>query len=224
VPTHQEIAQLSDEELLRRMVNSHDGRFDQAFWEYFAEQISPHLPEAPVVSDLGCGPGLFLRDLSQRLPAAQLHGFDVTKVMIDYAQTLEYAGTRPVFRVCDLESEPLPLPDGGVDLVTMVAVLHVLSEPLSMCREICRILSSEGILMLQDWIRTPITAYLDRMLTDVPAEMVDIARTQLLKLFPTHNKYSIEDWLWLLKEGGLRVVDYRKLYSPHFRTFICRLD
>lgn len=90
------------------MINSHEGRFDEVFREYFHAQVDPHLSEAPV--------------------------------MIDHGENLDYAGKRPACQVHDIVEAPLPL----------------------------------------------------------------------------------EDWLWLLSEGGLDVVDCQELSSPHFRTFVCR--
>lgn len=222
VPTHQEIAQVSDQELLQRMINSHDGRFDESFWSYFEGKVAPHLPESPVIADLGCGPGLFLRDLSRRLPDATLLGLDVTPTMLDYAGTLDYGGKSPEYRLCDANEGPLPLADSSVNLLTMVAVLHVLNDPIEMCREIRRILADNGIFLLQDWVRMPMPDYLDRMTGDVPEEARELARQRMLRLFPTHNKYTVEDWLWLLGQGGLDVMDYQELNSPHFRAFVCR--
>lgn len=222
VPTHQEIAQVSDQELLERMISSHAGRFDEAFWEYFEANVTPALPPAPAIVDLGCGPGLFLRDLSQRFPDARLTGLDVTQAMLDYAATLDYAGQTPAYRHCDVASGPLPLADASVHLLGMVAVFHVLTDPLEVCRELRRVLAQGGIFLLQDWVRTPLVDYLDRMAGDLPAEVQEIARQRMLRLFPSHNKYTVDDWLWLLDQGGFEVVDYRELNSPSFRTFVCR--
>jgi SAM-dependent methyltransferase len=220
--THQEIAQVSDEELLQRMISSHGNRFDEVFWDYFGEQVGPGLPESPVIADLGCGPGLLLRDLSQRYPGATLVGLDVTRAMIEYAEQLDYAGQRPTYHVCDVTTGSLPLADAGVDLLSMVAVFHVLNDPLSVSREIRRVLSPGGLFLLQDWVRTPLADYLARMTADAPPEMAGLVRERVLRLFPTHNKYTVDDWLWLLDQGGFEVVDYRELNSPNFRTFVCR--
>lgn len=222
MPTHQEIAQISDQELLERMIESHDGRFDDAFWEYFTEQVAPHLPASPAVVDLGCGPGLFLRDLSRRYPDASLVGLDVTQAMIDYAGTLEYAGQMPDYRLCNVAAGGLPLQDASVNLLSMVAVFHVLDDPLMMCEEIRRVLAPDGVFLLQDWVRTPIADYVENMVGDLPPDVAAIARQRMLRLFPTHNKYTVDDWLWLLGEGGFEVLDYRELNSPRFRTFLCR--
>ena len=64
--THQEIAQISDKELVERMLRTHDGRFDETFWDFFSAKVGSLLPAQPTIADVGCGPGLFLRDLRER--------------------------------------------------------------------------------------------------------------------------------------------------------------
>lgn len=222
VPTHQEIAQVSDQEMLERMVSSYAGRFDDDFWSYFGERVGPHLPDRPVFADLGCGPGLFLRDLGSRYPQARLIGLDVTGAMIDYAGKLDYAGEAPEYHLCDVTTGPLPLPDAGIDLLSMVAVFHVLDDPLAVCRELRRVLTPGGVFLLQDWVRMPLEVYLGRMAADMPPAMQEVATERLLRLFPSHNKYTVDDWLWLLDRGGFEVQDYRQLKAPSFRTFVCK--
>lgn len=222
MPTHQEIASISDQEMLERMISSHDGRFNDTFWNYFDEQVGPGVPENATIVDLGCGPGLLLRDLSRRFPDAVMTGLDITQAMLDYAGTVEYAGKSPDFRLCDVTSGPLPLADNSVDLLCMVAVLHVLEDPLDVCAEIRRVLGPRGVFLLQDWVRTPLVDYLDRMAGDLPAEVREVARRRVLRLFPSHNKYTVEDWLWVLDQGGFEVAHYREINSPSFRTFVCR--
>ena len=66
MPTHQSLSGASDDELLQRMVQTHPERFGPPFWEFFSAQVAPVLPPHPVIVDIGCGPGLLLRDLSAR--------------------------------------------------------------------------------------------------------------------------------------------------------------
>src|SRR5262245_10921173 len=90
VPTHQSLTGSSDEDLLQRMITTHAERFDTRFWNFFAADVAPRLPAHPVIIDLGCGPGLLLRDLGERHPGAALHGYDVTPAMIDYARQVAF--------------------------------------------------------------------------------------------------------------------------------------
>src|SRR5262252_3597453 len=155
MPTHQDIGGISDEDLLQRLVTSHAERYGEAFWAFFDAEVGKRLPPRPVVMDLGCGPGLVLRDISTRYTPAALHGYDITPAMIDYARQNAYTGVTPTLAVHDLTAKPLPVADGSVHLVQMTAVLHVLDDPIPVLADIRRVLAPKGVFALHDWIRTP---------------------------------------------------------------------
>lgn len=225
VTTHQQIANVTDEEMVERMVSSYAERFDDLFWDYFESHVTPQMVPGPTIVDVGCGPGLFLRDLGTRHPDARLVGTDVTRAMIDYASSIEYPGARPEFMCHDIASEPLPFADDSVDVVTMVALLHLLQKPFDTLAEIRRVLSSNGRFLLQDWIRTPLEIYLERMMPgDLDEAQARVARDRFMALFPVHNKYTKEDWLWLMDKAGFVVEHRKELRSPHFCTFVCRVS
>lgn len=220
MPTHQSLGGGSDEDLLQRMVATHAERYGTAFWAFFAAHVAPHLPARPVLVDLGCGPGLFLRDLSQRYPAAALHGYDVTQAMIAYAQDLTWAGARPSFARLDVATQPLPHPAGTASLVTMSSVLHVFDEPRPVLAEIHRVLAPGGVFLLHDWIRQPLGVYL-AWRRETLGESGPDADRRGFRLFPVHNKYTPADWLWLLESAGFAVGEQAQLRPSH-RVFVAR--
>lgn len=216
MPTHQSLAGSTDEDLLRRMVDTHAERFGEAFWAFFASAVAPLLPPRPVVIDLGCGPALFLRDVARRDPSATLHGYDVTPAMIEYGRRL--GGVSLNLAVHDVTSQPLPHAPGSVDLVAMSSVLHVVDEPLPVLAEIRRVLAPGGVFLLQDWVRQPLSVYL-AWRRDVLKEPAAEASRRGYRLFPVHNKYTPDDWRWLLAEAGLLVREQTALRASH-RIFV----
>ena len=220
MPTHQSLTGGSDEDLLQRMVATHAERYGQAFWAFFAAHVTPHLPARPALIDLGCGPGLFLRDLSQRYPGAALYGYDVTHAMVAYAQGLTWAGARPTFARLDVATQPLPHAAGSVSLVSMSSVLHVFDEPLPVLAEILRVLAPGGLFLLHDWIRQPLAAYL-AWRRDTLGETGPDASRRAFRLFPVHNKYSAGDWQWLLESAGFAIAEQGQLRASH-RIFVAR--
>ena len=217
--THQSISGMTDTELVERMVNSHDERHDEAFRSFFDTHVAPHLPARPAIADLGCGPGLFLRDLSRRFPGATLYGYDLTPAMIAYAQEeVRYAGPKPTLAVHDLTAQPVPLDDGSLHLINMTAILHLLDEPLPVLDEIRRLLAPEGIFFLNDWVRAPLTEYLDARVEGEGEERQASLR-RWFRLFPVHNKYTTEDWQWLLAEAGFAIRQTASLRA-NFRVFV----
>lgn len=214
MPTHQSIGGASDEELLQRMVQTHPDRFDEAFWRFYATSVASSLPTTPVIVDLGCGPGLFLHDLGQRHPTASLHGYDVTAAMVDYARKLAWGSAAPTFRLLDVSAEPLPHAPGTVDLLGMSSVLHVLDEPLVVLAEIRRVLAPQGLFLLHDWIRQPLAAYLAWRRQEMKESEVETERRGF-RLFPVHNKYTAEDWRWLLATARFTIRHEAKLRQTH---------
>jgi SAM-dependent methyltransferase len=211
-PTHQMLSGASDEELLQCMVATHPERFGPSYWAFFDASVGPLLPPRPVILDLGCGPGLFLRDIAERCASATLYGYDVTPAMIDYAHQLKWPGAKPTLALHDVAGLPLPHATGAVHLVGMSSVLHVLDEPLPALAEIRRVLAPGGLFLLHDWIRQPLPVYL-AWRRDHLGEPECSPRG--FRLFAVHNKYTPEDWQWLLAQAGFGICDRTQLRASH---------
>ena len=216
--THQSISGTTDEEFVQRMITTYPERFGESFWDYFVPEVGAFLPLTAVVVDLGCGPGLFLRDMATRYPHATLYGYDVTPAMITYAEGLEWPAATPTLAVHDVGIEALPLSAGSVHLVSMMSVLHLFDDPLSVLAEIRRVLAPGGMFFLRDWIRSPLKDYLARRQAN-PGEIAGASRQRAFRLFPVHNKYTLEDWEWLLSEAGFTIRSRMQLRPTH-RIFV----
>jgi SAM-dependent methyltransferase len=200
------------------MVRTHPERFGPPFWEFFDAHVAPTMPREPVIVDLGCGPGLLLHDLSVRLARGAFHGYDVTPAMIAYGRQLAFRGAPANFAVHDVTTYPLPHEAGSVDMVIMSSVLHVVDEPLPVLAEIRRVLAPAGIFLLHDWVRQSLSAYLEwrrQTLQEPPGE----GQRRGFRLFPVHNKYTSDDWQWLLAEVGFVVRAETQLRASH-RIFV----
>jgi len=80
--------------------------------------------------------------------------------------------------------------------------------------EIRRVLAPAGLLLLNYWIRQSLSAYLAwrrDVLQESPAE----SQRRGFSLFPVHNKYTPEDWHWLLAEAGFTVRSETQLRASH---------
>ena len=196
-----------------RQLLRYEVRFNDAFWDFFDARVRPLLPETPALVDLGCGPGLFLRDVSLRLPEARLQGLDTSQAMLDNAQALEYAGEPPVLTLHDVK-QPLPLADGSVDLLSIAAVMHTFDDPFGFLHDVRRVLSSGGYLLLYDWLRVPMSEYIAQR-QEEPGDDPPDRYPRALEMFAAHNKYALEDWLWILQKGHFEIVEEA---SPHLRA------
>jgi len=216
--THQSLSGSTDEDFLQRMVKTYGERFGEDFWAFFTARVAPYLPPRPVIIDLGCGPGLLLRDLGERYPQATLYGYDVTPAMIAHGQQLSCTGVRPILALHDVGAQPLPNAPGTVHLVTMTSVLHIIDDPLAVLAEIRRVLAPGGIFMLHDWIRMPLQTYLERRRENMGEGEVGSMRSGF-RLFPQHCKYTTEDWQWVLAQAGLQ-IRYQTQLRPTHQMFV----
>jgi len=196
---------LKDEELCKLMVDTHGARFDGGIWDAFDNEVVPELPEEPSIADLGCGPGLFLFDLCQRLPAAHLYGFEASETMLDFAENLSWSTDNPRLRNSDL-SLGIPAPDRQFDLVSMNFFLHQFEYPLPLLSETLRVLRERGLVWVYDWVRRPLSEYLRFWELDpgLPGGADDPSLAY--RLFASHNRFTSEDWRYVFSQAGLVTV------------------
>ena len=112
--------------------------------------VTERMPPCRVAADLGCGTGNVLTAMLDK--AAILIGVDVSPRMLELARRrFVNAGERVSLRIGDLTH--LPLRDAEADFAAMNMVLHHVSSPLEVLREIQRILAPGGRLVLTDFHR-----------------------------------------------------------------------
>ncbi len=211
-----------DERALRRQIERYTVRFNEDFWRFWDEHVVQVLPPAPVIVDVGPGPGLFLRDLSERLPNATLHGVDANEAMVENARALDYAGPVPTLVLANVESSPLPYDDGSVDLLTIAAVLHTFDDPFTFLREqAARVLGPDGRIVLFDWFREPMRDYVARRLIE-PGDPEELRYGRALEQFGIHNKYTLDDWRWVFAESGMRIEAETSEPHPSARVWLLR--
>ena len=207
------------ERALERQLERYLVRFNDAFWDFFEAKVQPRLPASPVLVDLGCGPGLFLRDVSARLPSARLSGYDQAQDMLDSARGLDYAGGPPVFDVCDVSGD-LPIASGSVDLPTIAAVMHPFADPFAFLDEVRRVLAPRGLFLLYDWIRVPMRDYIAYRERE-PGDPPEVRRARAVQMFGTHNTFTDDDWQWILAQARYEILDAALPY-PRARAFLTR--
>src|SRR5262249_34193875 len=149
---------------------------------------------------------------------ATLYGYDVTPAMITHGHQLATTGATTTLIVHDVATQPLPPASGTVDLVSMSSVLHIVDEPFPVLAEIRRVLAAGGIFLLNDWIRQPLANYL-AWRRDVMGESEAESQRRGFRLFPMHNKYTPEDWRWLLGKAGFTIHHETELRASH-RVFV----
>lgn len=173
------------------MISTAAARFGPIWWGVWAQLVRP--PPAPTLVDLGCGPGMLLPLLREHHPDARIVGVDTQPAMLAYARALAPQCGAEILEA-DLAGR-VPLPDGVADVVTAVHLLHELPFPIPLVDEMWRILKPGGVLVLYDWVKFPLEAYLEG---EEPTE----AR---IAHFREHCLYAVEDLQFLLRRRGFGI-------------------
>jgi arsenite methyltransferase len=181
-------------------------RVNEVFWAEWDRWITPVYSAAPVVVDLGTGPGLFLRALAERTPGMRAIGVECAPYMLQAVGELP-AGCEMVSE--DLHDPRLPLADGSVDAVNASVVLHEMNQPLRTLREVHRCLKPGGRFYIHDWVRAPLEIYIRAQTEE--ARVFDSATPvdeleDLFVHFIEHNRFSRDDLVYLLNMSGFAVL------------------
>jgi len=154
----------------------------------------------PIVVDIGCGTGRFLRQVGQSLPHAQLLGVDLSPAYVRHAQTL--ASLKATI-YCE-NAEALSLADESVDAATSVFLFHELPKAVrrQVAAEIWRVLKPGGQLIICD------SAQLVES-SDLSEFLGDFAR---LYHEPYYQNYLQDDLEKVLADSQFTVLSTRAAY------------
>ena len=101
------------------------------------------------VLDVACGTGQLLKVLSERSDSSELVGIDMVPAMLNVAR--RRLGERAILLQCD--AAQLPFEDAYFQLVTCTNALHYFANADATLREIRRVISPNGNLVITDWCR-----------------------------------------------------------------------
>ncbi len=182
-------------EFALKMLEGYDRRYSPTFWSFWDK----HITTSPqTILDLGTGPGIFLNQMKQRYPESSLIGVDVQHEMEKMAHNKLEEGI--TFINHDLTQPPIKgIADGSIDIINCMMTVHELHTPSPLYQEIKRVLSPNGIAIIQDWVKIPLSEYFEQLPT-TQSEMTSYAEHCLL---------TEDDHKWLAQQVNLKVCDYQ---------------
>ena len=206
------------EAFVELMKETHAGRFNDAFWAVWAERVEPILPEQPVVLDLGTGPALFLKEVAQRHPKIKAIGVECAEYMLNATKDLP---ENCEIITADLHDPQLPLADDSVDAVVASVVLHEMHQPIRTMQEMQRCLKPGGIFYVMDWVRAPLSQYLEESELAVFDRKTDLGELEDLFIhFIEHNRFSIDDLAFMLENTGFRILEKTPLKNGQMARLV----
>jgi len=115
---------------------------------WISKYLEEHLQSAKRVLSVGCGPGVFLRELAENHPNAEFVGVDLSAERIHDAE-LRLRGM-PNARVQVGDAQALPFESDSFDFVFCRFLMEYLPDKQQAVREMVRICRAGGKLLLQD--------------------------------------------------------------------------
>ena len=112
--------------------------------------FEPHLQDASIIADLGCGTGEMLAALLDS-GKKTLIGVDVSPEMLEQARLRLPESSNLELRIGELEH--LPMREQEADAALMSMVLYHVSEPEKAIQEVYRVLNPGGLFLLVDFLK-----------------------------------------------------------------------
>jgi len=144
--------------------------------------VREHAPRGARALDVGCGTGRLVNAAQQSIPIAV--GVDVSARMLATARCLRHG---PLF--VRATAEDLPFASGTFDVVTATLSLRHWWDADRGVRELARVLSPDGVLVVAD--------------ADLEEEATRLRRRWTFG--PTHGRQLVQ----LLSRWGMDIIDYR---------------
>ncbi|HEB31668.1 MAG TPA: class I SAM-dependent methyltransferase [Spirochaetes bacterium] len=170
-------------------------RFSQMYNELFWKSIANHLQEnSPFnILDIGCGPGLFMKEISNRFPKAALCGVD------EKPEMLEEAGKRvPGADLIQglVDEKFINSHNKKYDIIYAGLVFHELDNQINFLDGVRNhLINKGGLLITYDFVIVPIDTY-------ISAYSPFMSKDEIIQRFPKPAKFAKNDIKFLFKETG----------------------
>jgi len=186
-----------------------------------AEAIAP-LGAKPHIVDLGCGPGLWLRDVAALRPGATLVGYDRDAKMLDAARGLGLAHAK--WRSADVGAADFALKPDSCDVIAMHFFIHFFADPRHLLATVHDALRPGGSLVITGWVRSAMAdfhAFWAQARAAIESSSSEAAPADdpdafCYQRFAEFNRYTLDDLRWLLDRHGLatrRADKYTKNFA-----------
>lgn len=159
--------------------------------------------------DMGCGTGIFLRDVKDNWPTLKTSAIDLSPAYLGKARAT--LGRWGDVSFIEANAENTGLPDGAFDIVTAVYLFHELPPGVrkNVAAEIARLLKPGGVLVLADTIQYGDEPGFDILLENFPRGFHE----------PYYDSYCRTDLGELFRDAGLAPGDETLAFLTKVSTF-----
>ncbi|MDQ2784377.1 MAG: methyltransferase domain-containing protein [Chloroflexota bacterium] len=189
-----------------------------------AEAITPLGPK-PHIADLGCGPGLWLRDVAALRPDARLAGYDRDAKMLDAARGLGLKKAK--WHSADVGATDFALKPGSCDVIAAHFFIHFFADPRHLLATMHDALRPGGAFVMTGWVRSSMADFADFWATaraaiessSAEATPANDPEAICYQRFAEFNRYTLDDIRWLLDRHGFS-VRRDAMYTKNFAYLI----
>jgi len=172
---------------------------NQAFVDRLLELHSP--PHARVI-DLGCGPADIPIRLHCQRPAWQITAVDGSLAMLQLAAAaMAHSPAAQAIGLLECDACATPLPDHSFDVVISNSLLHHVTEPLQMWREIARLAASGGFVFVRDLFRPATLAQAEQIVKTYAGNESQLLQDEFHRSLLA--AYTLEEVKAQLRQAGL---------------------
>ena len=206
------------------MTRSFDNRVPPEVRSIIADECILPLGLSPRVLDLGCGPGLWLREVTTLRRDATVVGYDRDPDMLANAARLGISQAE--WKQADIGGPSFTLPAASADVIAMQFFFHFFDNPRPLLATVRTALKPGGSLIIIGWVRSSLPAFLSLMgemgrregAQSVPVEgrrEGDDPEARAWQMYAGFNRYTPVDIRWLLTREGFTVRRDAQ-YSEYF--------
>ncbi len=205
-----------------QMTRSYENRIPEHVRAVIAEEAITPLGEKPHIVDLGCGPGLWLRDVAALRPDASLAGYDRDAVMLDAGRGLGLKHAR--WHSADVGAPEFTLKPTSADVIAMHFFIHFFPDPRHLLTTVHDALQPGGAFVITGWVRSSLADYYDfwkntarqAMESGSPgAAPPEDPEAFCFQRFAEFNRYALDDLRWLLERHGF-TIRHAEQYTKNF--------
>ncbi|MBI4483235.1 MAG: methyltransferase domain-containing protein [Acidobacteria bacterium] len=135
-----------DREVAEHLIGRLEKRGRQPDFVRIRQQFLDQVPnqEPRLVLDVGCGTGIWARDMACQWPGSTVFGIDPSPFFLEAGRRFAHQEKLARVRFVVGEGHALPFPDGGFDVTLAATALMHMTDPLRTVKEMQRITRRHG--------------------------------------------------------------------------------